>query len=120
MLVTERGASFEDLRDLEMPEVIVGDDFVPRRPGEGGRVLRGGHVHQRLGVASRTGDGDLRAAHPGVEGVRRPGDRAVLSHGRSPDSRQVQLTFHGSFSFPTSSTPLRGCYGEQREELSEE
>ena len=24
-----------------MPEVIVGDDFVPRRPGEGGRVLRG-------------------------------------------------------------------------------
>ena len=40
-LVAERRASFEDLRDLEMPEVIVGDDFVPRRPGEGGRVLRG-------------------------------------------------------------------------------
>ncbi|MFM8945018.1 MAG: PEP/pyruvate-binding domain-containing protein [Actinomycetota bacterium] len=39
--IAERRRSFEDLRDLEMPELIVGDDFVPRRPADGARVLRG-------------------------------------------------------------------------------
>ncbi|MFM8999485.1 MAG: PEP/pyruvate-binding domain-containing protein [Actinomycetota bacterium] len=37
----DRRAAFEGLRDVEMPETIVGDDFVPRRPDDAAEILRG-------------------------------------------------------------------------------